>query len=204
MKTPLITCLVGLFLLSARGQAPRYTLVDGSIGVVVLGDYTERDTVKLYNDDGSLWYRFTYYYDDSDGKWDYPNEEFRPRAFHPDYFSLGLDVVADVGTAYVVVVNNDTGVKKRIPKAPFLRFVTWEQYVLGSFAVSFDTASNPIRTAPRAKASVVRHDREDVDHPVLIQGDWLRVRWGREGAWSYGWLRWRNGGRLAVYVHPFA
>src|SRR5687767_1862872 len=51
--------------------------IKNSIGLVVLSDKypsskneikDKDDFIRFYNEDGSLWYEFTYYYDDSDGK----------------------------------------------------------------------------------------------------------------------------------------
>src|SRR5690606_17088516 len=67
--------------------------VDNSIGVISLSDgYSKQDSIKIYNEDGSLWYKFTYYYDDNDGVFEYHNPNFSPLAFHPDYFLLALKV----------------------------------------------------------------------------------------------------------------
>lgn len=182
-----------------------YTKIGSAFGVLTLADSYERgDTVRFYNDDGSLWYKFTYYYDDSDGQWDYPNEAFRPRAFHPDYFTLTLDVVEDLGTQYRVIVNATTGLEKLIPKERFLRFRTWEQYVLNVFAIDHDDQQNPVRSTPGGQPSATPPGANDRLQPVKIEGDWLQVKWGSEGSWSFGWVRWREGDRLVLYIFHFA
>ena len=49
------------------------------MGIITINEdnYNKEDgLIKLLNDDGSTWHSFTFYYDDSDGKWDFPNESF--------------------------------------------------------------------------------------------------------------------------------
>ena len=185
---------------SVAAQTPTYTLVDGSIGVVVLGDgYTRTDTIKLYNADGSLWYRFTYYYDDSDGKFDYPNDDFRPLGFGPDDFLLALEVVTERPDGYEVVVNRATGLRKRITKARVFRFLTWEQYALDAFAVDLSPRTTPLRREPRASSDSVRYRPHTRYIPLRIEGTWLQVRPEGSSGSDDAWIRWHDGAHLLVH-----
>lgn len=187
-------------------QARTYTTVGRSIGLLRMNSakYSRRDTVALFNDDGTVWYKFTFYYDDSDGKWDYPNAGFRVRHFDPDHFILLIEVVEDLGRSYRVVVNSATGLEKRIAKEAYLEFVTWEDYVRNAFAITFESRANPIRTTPGA-ASLVTPPANDRDYfPVQIEGEWLQIKWDPEGPSNRGWIRWREGNRLLVRVYVSA
>ena len=178
--------------------------IASSIGVLVAQHYGEQDTVRFFNEDGSIWYKFTFYYDDSDGKWDYPNANFDPRAFHPDNFLLALDVIEVRGERYSVVVNVETGLRKWMKKAPFLRLLTWDQYILTAFSVAFNPVDNPVRVSPQPSAEVIRFVDDTDYRPEAVQGDWLKVKWGQEGAENHGWIRWKSGSRLLVTMYPFA
>lgn len=185
-----------------RLQDTTYTRIGNAFGVVTLtGSYARGDTVKLYNEDGSLWYQLAFY--DNDWASGLPSE-FRPRAFHPDAVILAFDVVEDLGPAYRVIVNKETGLRKRIPKSSFLKFQTWEEYVLGSFAVGFDTIANPMRRTPNGEREANPRSGDHPFRPVSIQGEWLQIKWGREGAESHAWIRWREVNRLLIYVFHFA
>lgn len=175
-----------------------------AVGVLVVADYGKRDTVRILNEDGSLWYKFTFYYDDSDGKWDYPNPDFVPRAFHPDNFLLALDVIEVTGNQYTVVVNSQTGLRKRIKKASIFRLLSWDKYVLTAFSVSFNPIENPVRVRPQPSAEPIRFVRGAYYQPESVDGDWLSVKWGDQGHEKHGWIRWRAGNRLLVTMHPFA
>jgi hypothetical protein len=51
-------------------------------GLIVLSDqYGKNDFIRFYNEDGSIWYEFTYYYDDSDG-----NSSMRMKTLLPTHF----------------------------------------------------------------------------------------------------------------------
>ena len=174
------------------------------VGVLVVAGYGKRDTVRILNEDGSLWYKFTFFYDDSDGKWDYPNPDFVPRAFNPDNFLLALDVIEVSGNQYTVLVNSQTGLRKRIKKAPIFRLPSWDKYVLTAFSVSFNPIDNPVRVRPQPSARPIRFVRGADYQPESVDGDWLSVKWGDQGNEKHGWIRWRSGNRLLVTMHPLA
>lgn len=179
--------------------------VGNSIGVLVLNDnYQPNDTVKFYHPDGSLWYQFTYYYDDSDGKFDFQNDEFQPIAFHPDYFLLALKTVAEGKDDYEVVVNEATGLTKRIKKQDFLKLQGWEEYILSGFSVGFDLDQNPIRMQPVNSSPILNVENEVSFFPIKLQGEWLQIKWGKEGDWNYGWIRWTERNKLVIEVFAFA
>ena len=175
-----------------------------SIGVLTLRNYAKTDTVRILNDDASPWYTFTFYYDDSDGKWDYPNPEFQPRGFHPDYFLLALDVVQVRADTFVVVVNDSTGLRKRMHRSRFLQFLGWPEYILTAFSVEFSPEDNPLRVAPQPTARRLPFAREVHYHPSAVRGDWLKLRWQTNGADQHAWIRWRAGRCLLVRLYPFA
>ncbi|OFY63020.1 MAG: hypothetical protein A3H98_10685 [Bacteroidetes bacterium RIFCSPLOWO2_02_FULL_36_8] len=182
-----------------------YTKIGDSIGLIVLKDnYCEKDTIKIYNEDGSLWYKFTYYYDDSDGKFDYPNDEFQPRGFKPDYFVLAMEVVIEDKYGYQVFVNKKIDLKKRIKKETFLQFLTWEEYVLKAFAVRFNNAKNPIHKTSEDESETIIYKQDNFYHPVKVKDEWLQIKWGEENNWSYGWIKWREENRLLIEIYLFA
>lgn len=176
------------------------TTIGRSVGVLVLsGNYERTDTLKLLNDDGSVWYSFNWFYEEG-GKFE-PNPSFLPRAFHPDHFLLTLDVVALTGSGYRVIVNEETGLEKNVQKPSFLNFLTWEQYVLTSFAVEPDYEKNPIRLSPDASAPPLSAKPAGPFHPIKIEGEWLQIRWTLGDDSSYGWIRWRDSSRLLVEIY---
>ena len=180
-----LTCLFGLFLavasadnqrhsmvlntsrlvgLSTSGQAQ--TIIDqnsikNTIGVITLNDQRienrDKDIIQIYNQDGSLWYEFSFY-DDSDRKFDGSNLDFRPFAFHQDYFLIVLKCVGADANRYEVVVNESTGLRKYVRKNDrTFMFQTWEDHILHHLPfVGFDQSTNPLRIAPTLRGRRVR------------------------------------------------
>jgi hypothetical protein len=175
----------------------------GQLGILTLADSGPdigHDSLRLYNVDGTLWYLFSFYYDDSDGRWDFPNNDFEPLAFSPDNFVLALAVTHRDSLGYEVIVNHETGLRKWLPAAPYLQFQTWEQHLLTVFAVGLDSTANPVYTAANAHSRRIRYPGRSTTYwPLEVRGDWLRVGWDgdRPGKRS-GWIRWRRENLLIV------
>ncbi|MEO8648323.1 MAG: hypothetical protein ABI539_04075 [Acidobacteriota bacterium] len=185
------------------------TSIKNTKGLIVLSDkYGKNDFVRFYNEDGSLWYEFTYYYDDSDGKFEYENANFEPFAFHPDYFVLALKCVGEDKGRYEVIVNEDTGLKKFVKKDdPTLKFQTWDEHITKAFAVSFNREENPLREMPEGKIKVVELPKEATFHPVKVQGEWLKVNWEvakHVDHAGFGWIKWKENQKLLIELFYFS
>ncbi|MBS1795884.1 MAG: hypothetical protein JSS81_18665 [Acidobacteria bacterium] len=185
------------------------TSIKGTKGLIVLSDrYRKNEFVRFYNEDESLWYEFTFFYDDSDGKFDYENENFLPFAFHPDYFSLALKCVGEDKNRYEVIVNEETGLKKFVKKNdPTLKFQTWEDHITKAFAVDFNRNENHLRETPQGKIKTGELPSEVTFHPVKMEGDWLKVSWdvAKQGdnAGS-GWIKWKENQKLLIELSYFS
>jgi hypothetical protein len=186
------------------------TSIKNSKGLIVLSDrYSKTDLIRFYNDDGSLWYEFTFYYDDKDGKFEYENDNFAPLAFHQDYFLLALKCTGEEKNRYEVIVNEDTGLKKFVKKDdPALKFQSWEDHVKGAFAVKFDEVENQLRESPEGKVENAKLPVDVTFHPVEVNGAWLKVRWnGSKGSKKdsgSGWVKWRDDNQILVELFYFA
>jgi len=187
------------------------TFIGNVKGLLVLNSqrHDRKDFIRFYNDDGTLWYEFTFYYDDSDGKFEYENENFAPFAFHQDYFLLALRLAGEDKKRYEVFVNEDTGLKKFVKKSDKgLKFQSWEEHVKGAFAVEFNQPENPLRESPDGKVKNVDLPKEVTFHPVQVNGEWLKVRWDgaklpKKDAGS-GWVKWRNNDQILIELFYFA
>src|SRR4051812_32282528 len=74
---------------------------DTILGIVTYGaGYTDNDSIKIYNEDGSIWHLVTYSYVTQE-----PGAmEFRPFAFYPDYDILAMRAVSKNNNRYEVIV----------------------------------------------------------------------------------------------------
>ncbi|MBA3632390.1 MAG: hypothetical protein H0W58_06210 [Acidobacteria bacterium] len=173
-------------------------------GLIVLSDRYGKngnDFIRFYNEDGSLWYEFTYHYAVKGGKYE-RNENFLPLAFHPDYFILALKCVAENKNRYEVIVNEETELKKFVKKDdPTLKFQTWEDYITKAFAIDFNQDENPLRETPEGKVKDVDLPKEVTFHPVKVEGEWLKVSWdvAKHGDNAgFGWVKWKENQKLLV------
>lgn len=182
--------------------------VEKTIGIVTLSSnvsFSKRDTIRLFNQDGSTWFKFSFYYDDSDGKYDFMNDEFKPYAFNPDYFKLGLVVTKKLADRkFHVIVNHEKAIEKIIEIKEYLVFRRWDEYLLSSFAVGFNVLDNPLLETPSIESKKVPVNEKTPYHPIEIKGEWLKVRWKIDEKESTGWIKWKRDGLLIVSIFPYA
>jgi hypothetical protein len=199
---------------SADGKGRFKRPIKGVRGLLVLADKYAKptDMIRVYNDDGSLWHEFSFYYDDSDGKFEYQKDDFLPHSFHPDYLTLALKVTAEDSGRYEVIVNEETGLRKFTKKSEAnLKFETWESHILRTFAIEFDLERNPIRRVPAG--DLIQGDLPNGVRfrPVKIESDWLQVRWeapsesgGNPKSSDSGWIKWKDADHLLIDWFYFA
>lgn len=183
-------------------------LLEGAIGILVIEDnYTEGDTVLLQNEDGSTWYKFTFFYDDTDGKFEYKNNDFFPFAFNPDHFLLCMKVV-EIGNRFKVIVNDEKNIYKYVERDKFWNFQLWEEFILSVFAVEYKSRTYDIHAKPTGDSEVwKRVDSQSafIFTPIQIQDEWLKVEWEEpSGARLDGWIRWRTDEKLLIHTLPYA
>ncbi|HLA10929.1 MAG TPA: hypothetical protein VJ023_10075 [Pyrinomonadaceae bacterium] len=183
--------------------------IENTIGVITLNEKTatsRAEKFRFFNEDGSLWYEFSFYDDDNDLKFDQAKANFRPFAFHQDYFVLALKCVGQDASRFKVVVNEKTQLIRFIRKDDLVfKFQSWEEHILDLFAVSFDPIKNPLRIAPREPARAVRLPRDVMFHPRQVNGKWLKVSWnvtdegkGKVKKVEYGWVKWKESNKLLI------
>jgi len=184
--------------------------ISNRIGVLTINEnlYTkENGLIQLLNDDGTTWYEFTLYYDDSDGQWDYVNKKLNILAFHPDYFLFEIECTNETEEYYEVVVNEATQLSKRIVKSPEFKLLTWEQYVLNVFAIDFDRDEYPIFHQKNGIPVSNIPDQNLILRPVIIEGDWMKIQWSdvfqptKPEHVHDGWIKWRESNRIMIELY---
>lgn len=183
-------------------------------GLVVLGEGYDKqnDLIRFYNADSSQWYQFTFYYDDSDGDFEYKNNDFRPYSFHPDYFKLAMKLIGETADYYEILVNEESGLKKYVKKSnKTLKFESWQDHILNTFAVEFDKTTNPLMNSPDGVPR--SDDLSSVDRYAAdkFEGDWLRVKLVKKNnpqndtvSTDSAWIRWRKDDLLLIEWVYFA
>ena len=85
-----------------------------------------------------------------------------------------------------------------------VKFQTWEEHILSLFAIGFKESINPLRDKPSDESDKIYYDPDEFYHPNQIKGEWLQVKWGTEGDWEYGWVKWKENGKLLINFFYFA
>ncbi len=157
--------------------------IEGAIGIVTLSDdYRFGDTISVYQSNGTL---------------------LTVLKKSEEYQVIALKCIAQTSLFYQVILDNGKkGLISRYSK--HIKFQTWEDHILSLFSVKFNEDSNPLMTKANSQGNRLRFDRDEYYHPDQIKGEWLRVKWGSENHWSYGWIRWKNKGKLIIEVYYFA
>lgn len=193
----------------ASGGSERATLLSGRAcqtapldSVVTIGDLEEGDVVKFVNADGTEWWEIDFYNDDE--TLSIP-EDFRPLAFHPDYFVLTLTYCGMSGDLAGVVVDERSDSIKHVDVARSgLAVQSWEEHIIESVAqVSLiDVQSLIVGDSPDSNATEsVELEPNNLLRPIAIEGDWLRVETNQE---TQGWVRWRDeNGMMNIHLYYF-
>ena len=187
------------------------TSIEKTIGVLTLNStgHKKNSQIRFFNKDGGLWYQYSFYEDA--GTPSSTRADFKPFAFHPDYFLLVVKCVKRHVDRWEVVVNEATGLTKFVRvEDRNLKFETWGDHILKLFAVNFDQAVNPVRTGPSNRRNSVHLADKMIYRPVQIRGRWLKIRAEspeneklRSGIRT-GWIKWRDAKDLLIEPFYFA
>ncbi len=185
--------------------------IENSPGLIRIEDdfYENNKTIRIYNQDGSVWYEFKASdYVNKDHKVVYPNENFKPfrYGFHESW--VYFKCVGDDKTYFHIIVNEGTGLKKYVRKDESLfRFVSWEQYILDCFAIKFGQ-ENPLRKNPKGQLIIEDIENNITFHAEEIVGEWIKVRWyeknNNNNLSKFGWVKWKNKNKIVVQLFETA
>src|SRR5687767_7838046 len=101
----------------ATPQGVKEVSIENTTGVITVNEKTlssRAEKLQFFNEDGSLWYEFSFYEDNTDHRFNQAKAEFRPFAFHQDYFLLALKCAGEDANRFQVVVNEGTQLKRFI------------------------------------------------------------------------------------------
>lgn len=169
--------------------------ISNSEGVIVanVGDNISK-SLYLYNEDGTLWLTASF-----EGLNKGKLAKIFPFALSIDTYLLVFKCVGVSRGYYKIIVNEQTGERKYIKTADTsFKFKKWGDHILDCFSVGFNPLTNPIKANPTDKSKSLSFDKDEFYMPVKTDKEWLQVRWGEEGQWKYGWVKWRKGSVLLL------
>lgn len=198
MRLIITIALLVIGCIPALSYPRHHSKADTLLGVLTLGpNYSIDDTIKIYNDDGSLWHWVAF--KDEIKKIRHP--DFDPLGFHPDYFMLDLIVASQKENHFEVIVNDETGLRKTVIEARpgQLRLKTFHEF-LKDEAIEFDFETNPIRESIDGKPILNKSSNNFEVKTIGVKNDWLKIKY-----WDYkakketiGWIRWREGDKMLI------
>ncbi len=177
--------------------------LSNSVGVVTISEGYDNTNhiIEFLNDDGSTWQTLNLY-----NGWN--NPEFHIIAFKPDYFLFKIRCNEQTANGYKVVVNEQTGLTKLIPKSDKVKLVTWEQYMLDVFSIDFDPTQLPIYDGINGSKITELPTQYNILVPTEIKGDWMRIIWSDTDEYPTntskdrtGWIRWKTNNKINVKVY---
>lgn len=119
--------------------------------------------------------------------------DISPYAWHPDYFLLVFRCIEKDSNFFHIIVDEPTR-KIGLIKVNDLNFMfqTLEEHILSVASVDFDAVQNPIKEYPDSQSKTKMYEKDEFFFPVEIQKEWLKIKWGTEDKWNYGWIKWRD------------
>lgn len=186
-----------------------YRNISDSLGLIKITDigFRKGETVRFYNQDGSLWNEFDVFDENDDGKVYeniMQNKDFRPFRYDTESYHFYFDWAGENKLYYQVVVNEETKLKKFVKKDdPHFKADSWENYVLTCFAVEFDEQKNPLRK--EINGQIIKNlDKSLSFQPKEIRGNWLKVKpfdlnkVNDVNNSDFGWIKWKDDNKIVI------
>lgn len=130
-------------------------------------------------------------------------QPIQPIVIKEEYQILALRCLSEDDNYYEVELpNKEIGYLEKHQK--IIKFQTWEEHILSLFSVGFNYDENIIKTSPNNESESIRYESDEFYHPSQIKEEWLQVKWGSEGSWNYGWIKWREKEKLLIELFYFA
>lgn len=170
---------------SAMESINQPTLIEGAIGLIIeSNDYQLGEVIAIFSND--------------------KRKQISEIAIREETQVLVLKCLAKEEVYYKVLLED--GRSGFIPcNEESVVFQTWQEHIINNvFAVSFDATENPLLKEASEESYKLYYDRDEFYHPSKIEGEWLQLRWGYEGSWEYGWIKWRRNDKLLVELFYFA
>lgn len=187
--------------------------IENSLGLLITDEekrYKPGSTITIFNQDGSVWFKFTFPDQTNNEVIKLYKENLRPFRLMPNEYWVVFNCVGQNRDYYKVVVNEDTKLKKFVKKEnSFFNFITWEQYILDSFAVKFNWKKNPLRKKINGESFDIEMSRRLTFHTEEIKGEWLKIRWydtddKEKKQPRFGWIKWKKDNKIIVQIFEVA
>lgn len=181
--------------------------IDGSIGLLTF-DAVDGDTIPIKIRDSSCAFIYTFLFGENRNTYKILSE-LEPFASKPENYLLVFSCFNVDSSKFEIRIGAKNALKKAyIDKndARF-KFKTWQEHIVTEVSfVGFNPTENPLLDSKDDTAHKISLGVGDDDfiEPVLIQDDWLKVRFRDHGTERFGWIKWKNHNKLIIELFYFA
>lgn len=171
---------------------------------VTFEERTARHILTLYDENGSLWHRFSVSPDSPVYFFKYKKEGFLPFAtccFKDWPTTVFLRMVGESSNWYKVEVNEKTQETKFAPKTDRMWGKTsWSYWLYWGTSIDVDFKLTPLYDKPNGQILEESSDLDTVKKSVFIKAedDWAYVVTSQDQKRYEGWIRWREGRKLLI------
>jgi hypothetical protein len=181
--------------------------IDGSIGLLTF-DAVDGDTIPIQIRDSSGTFIYAFLFGENRNTYKILNE-VEPFACKPENYLLIFSCFNVDSRKYEIHIGAKNTLKKAYVDKNDTRFKfkTWQEHILTEVPfVGFNPTENPLLDSNNDTAHKITLGVGDDDfiEPVLIQGDWLKVRFRDHGTERFGWVKWKNHNKLIIELFYFA
>jgi hypothetical protein len=181
---------------------------------VTVKEYRSSDILTLYNEDGSVWYRFSLTFQSPEYFLRNTKKGFLPFSTDHGFLPEGtmefgklfppqiviLRMVRESQNWYEVEINEETKATKFILKSdPMWAITTWSYWLYEGVNFTIDSKKLQIRDKPKGKVieETTNLDLEKVKF-LKADGDWAYVQASKNQTIYRGWIQWRDGRNILV------
>lgn len=202
-------------MLSIKAFGQDNITIGNELGVLEANIETYKEAIVIYNKDGSEWMKFDFNYEERmTDKHNYKegdikklfhwNNEFDPYTFSFDYALAMFICIGIEGDRYKVIVNKKTGLEKYIKKDHFWILRNWQNHILKSVcSIDFDSKTNPLKNALKenSQSIPIKANIDPAISPLMIKGDWLKIKYTENDIDKTGWIKWRKGNKIIISLY---
>jgi hypothetical protein len=190
-----------------------------SYGQVTLGtgivkiEFNDKTVVDFYKrpTDKTQHKRIEFFNDKGINGWNIKNLEtertwLKPEVLWLDYSQFNFRCKSTTTDWLELIVNNENGLTLWVKRTTETKYLTWEEYLKGMFAVDrLEDHKQKVRKQPIDTSAEIEYEGRDCFEVKSLKGDWMEIistdhcdEGNNKTKIDSGWIRWRNGDKLLI------
>lgn len=184
-------------------KSEEFSGCDGVFAFRNTGGWREDVAVKIYDEDGKIWYKAEFNREGFDDLRDAGPNKISPLVLiYGDYVPVFRCASYSRNWYAVIVVEGEKNpvIKYMLRNDSLFAWQSWDTYYLGKW-IRFDQKENPLRTNINSTEIIESPSQDTPTRATRISGDWIKLEWStKSGENQGGWIKWRdeNNNRILV------